>query len=66
MLDENIWSQLKEDEKFSELESYIDELIKIDNNTHELSKTREKGKLAALKKELQEKVFKIIELENAT
>lgn len=66
MLDENIWSQLREDEKFSELESYLNELIKIENSSHELSNTPEQGKLAFVKKELQDKIFKILELENAT
>jgi hypothetical protein len=65
MLDENIWLQLSDDEKFAELEAYLDEVITIDSGKHALSNSREQGKLTAIKKELQEKIFKIIELENA-
>ena len=66
MLDENIWMQLSEDDKFTELQSYLDAIIAIDKGRHELSQTREQGKLVAIKKELENKIFKIIELENAT
>lgn len=66
MLEENIWVQLSEEEKFTELQSYIDAVIAIENGQHELSNTREQGKLVALKKELHAKIFQIIELENAT
>jgi hypothetical protein len=65
MLDENIWMQLSEEEKFAELQSYLNAVVKIDKGQHELSHTREQGKLASIKKELREKIFKIIELENA-
>jgi hypothetical protein len=66
MLDENIWLQLSEEEKFTELQSLLDMIITIDEGKHELSHTRQQGKLASIKKELHEKIFKIIELENAT
>lgn len=66
MLDENIWMLLSEDEKFAELQSCIDAVIQIDEGNHELSKTLHQGKLAGIKKELYEKICKIIELENAT
>lgn len=65
MLDENIWMQLSEDEKFAELQTYLNTIVRIDEGLHELSHTPEQGKLAAMKKELQSKVFKIIEIENA-
>jgi hypothetical protein len=66
MLDENIWLKLSEDEKFAELQAYLDAVIQIDKGMHELSNTRSQGKLSTIKKELQENIFKIIELENAT
>lgn len=64
MLEENIWVQLSESEKFAELQAYLDAVIAIEEGNHELSHTKEQGKLAAVKKELREKIFKIIELEN--
>lgn len=66
MLDENIWLQLSEDEKFAELQLCLNEVLRIEKDLHELSKKQEQGKLASVKKELREKIFKIIELENAT
>jgi hypothetical protein len=66
MLEENIWAQLSEDEKFADLQAYLDAVIAIENGQHELSNTKEQGKLPAIKKELHEKIFKIIELENVT
>jgi hypothetical protein len=66
MLDENIWLQLSEDEKFDELQSYLNAIIDIEKGRHELSNTRAQGRLSSIRKELQEKIFKIIELENAT
>ena len=66
MLDENVWMQLSEDEKFAELQKYLDAVIKIEKGLHEFSNTREEGKLPSIKKELQQIIFKIIELENAT
>jgi hypothetical protein len=64
MLDENIWMQLSDDEKFAELHTYLQEIITIEKGEHELSKSKQQGKLASIKKELQQKIFKIIELEN--
>lgn len=66
MLDENIWMLLSEDEKFVELQSYLNSIIQIDSGSHENSHTSEQGKLAAIKKELAAKIFKVIELENAS
>lgn len=65
MLDENIWLQLSEEEKFNELQTYLQAVIAIDSGKHELSRTSEQGKLPSIKKGLHEKIFKIIELENA-
>lgn len=58
--------QLSEDEKFAELQSYLNALIIIEKGEHELSCTHQQGKLPDIKKELQAKIFKIIELENVT
>jgi hypothetical protein len=66
MLDENIWMLLTEAEKFVELQSYLNSIIQIDSGLHEISHTNEQGKLAAIKKELEAKIFKVIELENAS
>lgn len=66
MLDENIWLQLSEDEKFDELQAYLNAIIDIEKGRHELSNTKAQGSLSSIRKELQEKIFKIIELENAT
>ena len=57
---------LSEDEKFAELQSYLDSVIQIDSGLHEFSHTSQQGKLAAVKKELESKIFKVIELENAS
>lgn len=65
MLDENIWAQLSESEKFLELESYLNQLIAIEKGKHELSNTEQQGRIPELKKQLEEKIFKIIDLENA-
>jgi hypothetical protein len=65
MLEENIWLQLNEEEKFAELQSYLQAVIAIEQGKHELSHTSEQGRLPGIKKELHEKIFKIIELENA-
>jgi len=65
MLDENIWLQLSEDEKFDELQTYLNTFIDIEKGRHELSNTSSQGRLPAIRKDLREKIFKIIELENA-
>ena len=56
--------QLSEDEKFAELQSYLNALIIIEKGEHEFSHTHQQGKLPDIKKALQAKIFKIIELEN--
>jgi len=66
MLEENIWLQLSETEKFAELQLCLNAIIQIEKGEHELSDTLEQGKLVTIKKELHEKIFKIIELENAS
>ena len=58
--------QLREDEKFAELQSYLNALITIEKGEHEFSCTHQQGKIPDIKKELQAKIFKIIELENVT
>ena len=65
MLDENIWLQLTDDEKFTEIQRYLNEYISIEQGTHELSGKPGQGKLAQVKKELELKIFKILEIENA-
>jgi len=64
MLDENVWLQLNEDEKISELLANLDKVISIEDNTHGLSNTWQQVKLSHIKKELRDKIFKIIEIEN--
>lgn len=64
MLDENIWVKLNDSEKIIEISNYLDQINLIDSGKHELSQTPQQGKLAFIKKELCEKIFKIIELEN--
>ena len=64
MIDEKIWLSLSKQEKTKELQSYLDQIIAIDEGRHELSSTTEKGKLAWIKKDLIQKVYKIIEIEN--
>jgi len=65
MLDETEWLQLSEVDKYEELQKYLQELVLIDKGEHNLSYTREQGNLSKIKTELQNKIFKIIELENA-
>lgn len=64
MLDENIWLQLNEEEKILELLSSLDKIISIETNKHEISHTPQQGKLCHIKKDLRDKIFKIIEIEN--
>lgn len=64
MLEENVWMQLSEKEKITELKSYLDILINIDKGNHELYKTKEQGKLVSIKKDILDKINKIIEWEN--
>lgn len=66
MLDEKIWLQLSEEEKFTQLQTYLDQIISIDEGQHEFSKSHMQGRLPEIKKELYNKIFKIIELENVT
>jgi hypothetical protein len=66
MLDENVWMQLNDFEKIEELQTYLSALVAIEKGAHELSHTKEQGKLAQIKKDLENKIFKIIEIENAT
>ena len=65
MLDENIWLQLTDSEKFTEIQRYLNEYISIEQGTNELSGKPEQGKLAQIKKELEAKIFKILDIENA-
>lgn len=66
MLDENIWLQLTDEEKFAEIQSYLNIYNNIELGLHELYKTHEQGKLVELKKEIEAKIFKILEIENAS
>ena len=66
MLDENIWLQLTENEKFLEIQNYLDEYISIETGSHELYKQPTQGKLASIKKDLEGKIFKILDIENAS
>lgn len=63
MIDNNIWLGLSYSEKLEELGGYLAEYRKLDSGNHELKGTREEGKIRSLKKELKEKILKIIELE---
>jgi hypothetical protein len=65
MLDETKWLQLTELEKHDELQKYLRELILIEKGEHSLSHTKQQGKLSTIKADLQNKVFKILELENS-
>ena len=64
MLDENIWVKLNDEEKIIEIKNYLDQIYLSENGQHELSHSQQQGKLAHIKKEFCEKIFKIIELEN--
>ena len=66
MLDENIWLQLTETEKFAEIQNYLNDYLSIEAGDHELYKQDTQGKLAAIKKELENKIFKILDIENAS
>lgn len=63
MIDENIWFNLTDDQKLEELERYLTEYRLLDSGEHELSKTSAAGKIKILKKELKDKIEKIIDLE---
>lgn len=66
MLDENIWLQLTEDEKFSEIEKYLNDYLAIEEGNHDFCKKKNQGKLVVLKKELESKIYKILEIENVS
>lgn len=66
MLDETRWLELSDALKHAELQEYLKELVLIEKGIHELSHTKEQGKLTTIKTDLQNKIFKIIELENAS
>ncbi len=63
MVDKNIWHSLTDDEKLGELESYLTQYRILDSGNHELKGSREAGRIRSLKKELKDKILKIIELE---
>jgi hypothetical protein len=64
MLDETLWSKLSEEEKFNELCSRLNKIIIIENGEHELSKTKQAGKLVEIKKTLINEINQIIDIEN--
>jgi hypothetical protein len=66
MIDTNIWHSMSDEEKLEELETLLTSYRKLDSNNHELKGTPEAGKIRGLKKELKEKILKIIELEQQT
>lgn len=66
MLDENIWLQLTENEKFSEIQTYLNSYLAIEAGEHEMYKTSAQGSLVEIKKELEDKIFKILDIENAS
>jgi hypothetical protein len=66
MLDEQLWLRLSEEDKIEEIQDILNKLLNIENGLHELHGTSTQGKIAAIKKELQGNLFKIIDIENAT
>jgi hypothetical protein len=66
MLDENIWLQLKDEEKIAEIKNYLSSYLSIESGEHELYFQSDQGKLPNIKKELESKIFKILEIENAS
>jgi hypothetical protein len=66
MLDENIWLQLNDEEKIAEIQIYLNQYLSIETRNHELSNQPNQGKLVSIKKELETKIFKILEIENAS
>jgi hypothetical protein len=66
MLDEKLWLTLSDTDKIEEIQTCLDKLLAIENREHELCSSKAEGRLVLLKKELQERLFKIIDIENAT
>jgi hypothetical protein len=64
MLDENIWLQLSDDDKIIEIKNYLTIYLSIESGQHELYLQPDQGKLPSIKKELESKIFKILEIEN--
>jgi len=64
MLDENVWLQLTENEKLLEIQNYLNEYLSIEAGNHELYKQKQQGKLVDIKKEIENKIFKILDIEN--
>lgn len=64
MIDENIWNNLTEDEKLNELETYLNDLRKLEAGNSEYYKTPRQGRIKNLKTEIKNKIKKIIELEH--
>lgn len=66
MLSEELWLKLSDSDKIQEIQDCLNKLLAIENGNHELYGTDMQGKLVGIKKELQDKIFKIIDIENAT
>lgn len=65
MLDEKLWTTLSEEDKYNELSLRLNKLLEIEKGKHELSNTKEQGKLVEIKKYLIEEINQIIDIENA-
>ena len=65
MLDEKLWITLSEEDKYNEICLRLNKLLNIEKGKHELSKTREQGRLVEIKKTLIEEINQIIDIENA-
>jgi hypothetical protein len=65
MLDEQLWLTLSDEDKIEEIQTCLDQLLAIDHGQHEFYGSNLQGRLVAVKKELQDRLFNIIDIENA-
>ena len=65
MLDEKLWINLSEEDKYNEICLRLNKLLDIEKGKHEFSRTQEQGKLVEIKNSLIKEINQIIDIENA-
>lgn len=58
------WLSLAEEEQSSKMQEYIDEILQIKHNNHELSHTRKQGSLGARRAYLENLILDILDWES--
>lgn len=61
-----IWSTLSEQDKKKQIREWLQQVADIDHGRHQLSGSKEQGKLSAVKKDLETLIIKTLEWEKPT